>query len=114
MAIINNNKAIMDEENLQISSKNSHRSFKLLVRDEIFLIDAEWLSKLSPIFAKILEEKDFENGELLREIVDESSADIADFLQCLKNFCNINSEFIFFKILHIRKYMEWNMKYDSP
>ncbi|VDN55489.1 unnamed protein product [Dracunculus medinensis] len=86
------NVTIMDEENLQISSKNSHRSFKLLVRDEIFLIDAEWLSKLSPIFAKILEEKDFENGELLREIVDESSADIADFLQCLKNFCNINNE----------------------
>lgn len=60
------------------------RPFKLLVKDRTFVIDPKNLSKLSPVFAVMLFGKDFENGrELVREIVDEKSADISTFLKCL-------------------------------
>ena len=66
------------------ASQQLQRPFKLLVKDEVFTIDSEKFSKLSPIFAIMCYGRDFENGrELAREIVDEKSNDIAIFLQCL-------------------------------
>ena len=67
------------------------RPFKLLVKDRTFVIDPASLSKLSPIFATMLFGKDFENGrELIREIVDEKSADISAFLKCLDDSRALN------------------------
>ncbi|VDM24760.1 unnamed protein product [Toxocara canis] len=67
------------------------RPFKLLVRDQTFLIDSASLSKVSPVFAVMMFGKDFENGrELEREIVDEKSDDISLFLGCLDDAKSIN------------------------
>uniref|UniRef100_A0A914S1E8 BTB domain-containing protein n=1 Tax=Parascaris equorum TaxID=6256 RepID=A0A914S1E8_PAREQ len=67
------------------------RPFKLLVKDQTFLIDSASLSKVSPVFAAMLFGKDFENGrELAREIVDEKSNDISTFLMCLGDAHCIN------------------------
>uniref|UniRef100_A0A914ZG68 BTB domain-containing protein n=1 Tax=Parascaris univalens TaxID=6257 RepID=A0A914ZG68_PARUN len=67
------------------------RPFKLLVKDQTFLIDSASLSKVSPVFAAMLFGKDFENGrELAREIVDEKSNDISTFLMCLSDAHCIN------------------------
>ncbi|VDK42598.1 unnamed protein product [Anisakis simplex] len=67
------------------------RPFKLLVKDQTFLIDSASLSKVSPIFAVMLFGKEFENGrELSREIVDEKSNDISIFLRCLDEPSCIN------------------------
>lgn len=75
----------------QASVSSFDRPFKLIVKDQTFLIDSASLSKISPVFAVMLFGKDFENGhELAREIVDEKSSDISTFLKCLDDPTAIN------------------------
>jgi len=58
---------------------------------QVFTIDSEKLSQLSPVFRSMCFGRDFENGrELVREVVDESSQDIAIFLHCVYDHSLIN------------------------
>lgn len=75
------------EKNVSENSVVLHeRPFKIFVKNQTFTVDSAKLSKLSPIFAAMCFGQEFENGrrELSREIVDEKSDDIADFLNCLQ------------------------------
>ncbi|CAI2345028.1 unnamed protein product [Caenorhabditis sp. 36 PRJEB53466] len=73
------------------SSSNIDRPFKLLVQKETFLIDAESMSRISPIFNVMCFGKDFEKMDLSREIVDEKSNDIDCFLRAVHDTSMINS-----------------------
>lgn len=72
-------------------SISQERPFKLLVKNQIFTIDSAKLSELSPVFRTMCFGRDFENGrELVREVVDENSQDIAIFLHCIHDHSLIN------------------------
>ncbi|CAL2032351.1 unnamed protein product [Caenorhabditis brenneri] len=73
------------------SSSSIDRPFKLLVQKETFLIDAESMSRISPIFNVMCFGKDFEKMDLSREIVDEKSNDIDCFLRAVHDTSMINS-----------------------
>ncbi|KJH40313.1 hypothetical protein DICVIV_13747 [Dictyocaulus viviparus] len=61
---------------------NFNRPFRLHVQDRTFVIDAECMRKISPVFSAMCYGKDFEGGrELSREIVDEKCDDIDVFLR---------------------------------
>lgn len=75
----------------QTSTANIERPFRLLVKDRLFIIESTIIAKLSPIFAGIMvcpsnnnssSATNSDNDQPLREIVDESSGDIAMFLNC--------------------------------
>uniref|UniRef100_A0A0R3S7E4 BTB domain-containing protein n=1 Tax=Elaeophora elaphi TaxID=1147741 RepID=A0A0R3S7E4_9BILA len=72
----------------QTSTSNIERPLRLLVKDRLFIIESTIIAKLSPIFAGILVCPDSntssasDSDQPLREIVDESSEDIATFLNC--------------------------------
>ncbi|KAL3994974.1 BTB/POZ domain family protein [Acanthocheilonema viteae] len=73
----------------QTSTSNIERPFRLLVKDRLFIIESTIIAKLSPIFAGIVVCPDSNSSgaidsddQPLREIVDESSGDIATFLNC--------------------------------
>ncbi|KAL6736621.1 hypothetical protein Aduo_006948 [Ancylostoma duodenale] len=60
------------------------RPFRIHVQDRTFLIDAESMRKISPVFSVMCYGKDFEGGrELSREIVDEKCGDIDVFLRAV-------------------------------
>ena len=60
---------------------------------QTFTVNADLLRTLSPVFAAMFYGRDFEKGrELLREIVDEKSADIEVFLRCLHKNSSIDGE----------------------
>lgn len=60
------------------------RPFRIHVQDRTFLVDAECMRKISPVFSVMCYGKDFEGGrELSREIVDEKCADIDVFLRAV-------------------------------
>ncbi|VDL86548.1 unnamed protein product [Nippostrongylus brasiliensis] len=60
------------------------RPFRIHVQDRTFLIDAECMRKISPVFSVMCYGKDFEGGrELSREIVDEKCTDIDVFLRAV-------------------------------
>ncbi|TMS34737.1 hypothetical protein L596_002269 [Steinernema carpocapsae] len=83
----------MATEVVHPSSSRQDRPFKLLVKEDTFTVDSEALRRLSPIFALMCFGKDFENGrELAREIVDEKSADISIFLNCLDDHQKISEQ----------------------
>ncbi|KAK5981565.1 BTB domain-containing protein, partial [Trichostrongylus colubriformis] len=68
------------------------RPFRLHVQDRTFLIDAECMRKISPIFSVMCYGKDFEGGrELSREIVDEKCTDIDVFLRAVHDPTVINA-----------------------
>ncbi|CAI5443506.1 unnamed protein product [Caenorhabditis angaria] len=73
------------------STTNVDRPFKLLVQKETFLIDADSMSRISPIFNLMCFGKDFEKMDLSREIVDEKSKDIDCFLRAVHDTSTINS-----------------------
>ncbi|VIO93904.1 Uncharacterized protein BM_BM3979 [Brugia malayi] len=73
----------------QTSTSNIERPFRLLVKDRLFIIESTIIAKLSPIFAGIMvcpasnsSSTSDSDDQPLREIVDESSGDIATFLNC--------------------------------
>lgn len=68
----------------------TERPFKLLVKNQVFVIDAEKFGKLSPVFNFMCFGKDFDNRELIREVVDEKAENISEFLQCIHNHAKIN------------------------
>uniref|UniRef100_A0A1I7X5A5 BTB domain-containing protein n=1 Tax=Heterorhabditis bacteriophora TaxID=37862 RepID=A0A1I7X5A5_HETBA len=74
---------------------NFGRPFKILVQDQTFLIDSEYMKKMSPVsfvFSVMCYGKDFEGGrELSREIVDEKCVDIDVFLKSVNDTTVINS-----------------------
>lgn len=75
------------------STPSSQRPFKLLVKNQVFTIDSEKLSQLSPVFRTMCFGRDFENGrELVREVVDENSNDMAIFLHCVHDHSLINGK----------------------
>lgn len=78
----------------QTSAANIERPFRLLVKGRLFVIDAAIISKLSPIFARMIDVQ--ENGsddvQPIREIVDESDEDIGAFLSCCNDFNLVNGE----------------------
>ncbi|CAJ0604710.1 unnamed protein product [Cylicocyclus nassatus] len=60
------------------------RPFRIHVQDRTFLIDAESMRKISPVFSVMCYGKDFEGGrELSRDIVDEKCDDIDVFLRAV-------------------------------
>lgn len=81
----------------QTSTSNIERPFRLLVKDRLFIIESTIIAKLSPIFAGIMLCSDNnssnttnDDDQPLREIVDESSNDIATFLNCCSDADQIN------------------------
>ncbi|ETN74552.1 hypothetical protein NECAME_12913 [Necator americanus] len=67
------------------------RPFRIHVQDRTFLIDAESMRKISPVFSVMCYGKDFEGGrELSREIVDEKCGDIDVFLRAVHDNSVIN------------------------
>lgn len=79
----------------QPSSSTFERPFRLLVKDRLFILDAKSIAKLSPIFAQMMTgPENFSttagDDQLIREIVDESSNDIAVFLNCCNDTTSIN------------------------
>lgn len=77
------------------SSASSSRPFKLLVKNQVFTIDAERFGQLSPVFALMCFGRDFENGrELIREVVDENTEDIATFLHCVHDHSLITGKIL--------------------
>ncbi|VDM98353.1 unnamed protein product, partial [Onchocerca ochengi] len=73
------------------TSFHIERPFRLLVKDRLFVIESTIIANLSPIFAGIIvcpennsssSTTATDNDQPLREIVDESSNDIATFLNC--------------------------------
>lgn len=70
----------------QTSTSNIERPFRLLVKDRLFIIESTIIAQLSPIFAGMIVPSEStatdSNDQPLREIVDESSDDIATFLNC--------------------------------
>ncbi|VDK72485.1 unnamed protein product [Litomosoides sigmodontis] len=73
----------------QTSTSNIERPFRLLVKDRLFIIESTIIAQLSPIFAGIVVSPESSatgsDDQPLREIVDESSDDIATFLNCCSN-----------------------------
>ncbi|KHJ92689.1 hypothetical protein OESDEN_07418 [Oesophagostomum dentatum] len=70
------------------------RPFRIHVQDRVFLIDAESMRKISPVFSVMCYGKDFEGGrELSREIVDEKCDDIDIFLRAVHDNSVINGRF---------------------
>uniref|UniRef100_A0A1I7UAA0 BTB domain-containing protein n=2 Tax=Caenorhabditis tropicalis TaxID=1561998 RepID=A0A1I7UAA0_9PELO len=82
---------LQNEPHCFIASSSIDRPFKLLVQKETFLIDAESMSRISPIFNVMCFGKDFEKMDLSREIVDEKSNDIDCFLRAVHDTSMINS-----------------------
>lgn len=76
----------------------NERPFKIFVKNQTFTVDSTKLSQKSPIFALMCFGQEFENGsrELCREIVDEKSEDISDFLNCLQSPKKISRKILFF------------------
>ncbi|EFO22759.2 hypothetical protein LOAG_05728 [Loa loa] len=95
----------------QTSTSNIERPLRLLVKDRLFTIESTIIAKLSPIFAGIMVCPDSNSSNTadsddqpLREIVDESSEDIATFLNCC-NDANLIDESNFATVLRLsRKY----------
>ncbi|KIH55025.1 hypothetical protein ANCDUO_14826 [Ancylostoma duodenale] len=70
------------------------RPFRIHVQDRTFLIDAESMRKISPVFSVMCYGKDFEGGrELSREIVDEKCGDIDVFLRAVHDNSVIKGKF---------------------
>ncbi|CAJ0958726.1 unnamed protein product, partial [Mesorhabditis belari] len=62
------------------------RPFKIIVQTQTFLIDAENMRQLSPIFSIMCFGKDFDKmDEYHREIVDEKSGDVGIFLDAIQD-----------------------------
>ncbi|CAG9535351.1 unnamed protein product [Cercopithifilaria johnstoni] len=98
----------------QTSTPNIERPFRLLVKDRLFIIESTIIAKLSPIFAGIVVHPDNNssgttdsNDQPLREIVDESSGDIATFLNCC-NDTNLIDENNFATVLRLSKKYQVN------
>ncbi|VDK68361.1 unnamed protein product [Gongylonema pulchrum] len=81
----------------QTSNSDIKQPFRLLVQGQLFVIDAAVISKLSPVFAKVIVTPDNATGSdhPVKEIVDESSSDISKFLDCCNDFDLINGQLFF-------------------
>ncbi|CAI4229656.1 unnamed protein product [Auanema sp. JU1783] len=83
---------VLREPCFQAAPSNFDRPFKILVQNQVFLIDSEYMKKMSPVFSVMCYGKDFENGrELSREIVDEKCSDIDVFLRAVNDPSVINA-----------------------
>nr|CDJ93819.1 Protein F40H3.1, isoform a [Haemonchus contortus] len=85
------------------SPSNFDRPFRIHVQDRTFLIDAECMRKISPVFSVMCYGKDFEKGrELSREIVDEKCADIDVFLRAVHDpgIINVSNFSVILRLSH--------------
>uniref|UniRef100_A0A915PZL2 BTB domain-containing protein n=1 Tax=Setaria digitata TaxID=48799 RepID=A0A915PZL2_9BILA len=103
----------------QTSTSNIERPFRLLVKDRLFIIESTIIAKLSPIFARMMVCPESNSSSTavnddhpLREIVDESSGDIATFLNCCSD-ANLIDENNFATVLRLSKKYQVSLLIDA-
>jgi len=86
---IENGATTMDANSSSVSSSNTSKKFRIIVKQRSFEVDPVRMSRLSPIFAAVCR---IGNG-MEREIVDEKAEDISTFLQCIDSTKKIDREY---------------------
>lgn len=102
MASITMNPPALPEQP-ETSTSHQMPPLRLLVKNRLFIIESAIIAQLSPIFARVIfcAENNNPSGrlddgkQLIREIVDESSDDIATFLNCCSDPHFIDGMFCF-------------------